>query len=430
MRKWFIILSILIVTLVFLPKLASTSLGKPLFVRALEAKTGAKVDISNLSLSWLGPQKFYQIHWTHSGATGTIEELQIQAPFWSFKGPFQLKNGSISYLGGTVEQIEGQILGNDFQLTGLTHQGHISLDGKVYAPHHFNIAVDIQNFPLLAIDQRLDHIFGPTLNLKGTVNLNQTDGPIDLALTSQNITTQLYGTLTQHAITLREPLIANIQLTPELSALLLRDANPLFLTGLTAKNPIALNVATQDAHFPLPFSLQKLSAQGTLDLGQTVCQTGASLASIISLLKGTPSDQLNAWFTPLPFHLAHGTLETGRMDVLLADSIHICTWGDIDLIHDEVHMFLGLPAGALRKSFGIRNLPDTYVMKLPIRGSTRDPEIVKGPAITKIAALVASQQISKKGYLGNIADLFSRPKDDSEAPAAHRPFPWEVSQFD
>lgn len=426
MRKWIIALVILLLLFViFLPKIASTPLGKPLFVRALGAKSQSKVEIGSLSLSWFGPQKFQQIHWTRDNINGTVEEFQIHAPFWSFTGAFHLKNGSITYRGGSVEQIEGQIEGNDFQLTGVTLQGHISLQGKVYSKVHFHLQIDIKNFPLIVIDQRLDQIFGPTLDLNGTVSLDQNEGRIDLNLASQNVNTKLRGFLTEHSITLRDPLIATIRLTPALSALLLKDANPLFLTGLEADNPVTLQIATKDFFFPLPFSLEKLAAQGTLDLGKTKCQTGKSLASIISLLKGTSSKQINAWFTPIAFRIEHGIVETGRMDALLADSIHVCTWGNINLMKDQIHMVLGIPSDTLRKSFGIKNLSETYVLKIPIRGSTKDPEIVKGPAITKIAALVAGGQFSKKGFLGGLADLFSNPKEDEDIPPAKRPFPWE-----
>ncbi len=429
MRKWLAAFFVVLLILAFLPKIASTPLGKPLFVKALERKTNTQVTVDKLSLSWFGPQKFHHVTFTHDSVTGTVEDFEIDAPFWSFSGAFRLKNGSIVYRGGRVENIEGQIEGNDFELNGVTMQGHMSLKGQVYSKIHFNIQIDIQNFPLVVLDQRLDQILGPTLNLKGTVRLEPSDGRIDLEVSTANLKSHLIGVLSEHSVTLSEPLVASIRLTPELSSLLLKDANPLFLTGVEAKNPVTLRIEPNDFYCPLPFSLEKLNVgQATLNLGQVRCQNGKSLAAIITLLKATRLSEaatMNAWFTPITFHIHDGILDADRMDALLADSIHVCTWGSVNLIKDELHMNLGLPADTLKQSFGIATLSDSYVLKIPIRGTTKDPDIVKGPAAAQIAALIAGNQIPKKGFFGGLAELFSHPKEDKDIPPAKHPFPWE-----
>lgn len=428
MWKWLIPLFFLLL-LLFVPKIASTSLGKPFFEKAIEKKTHAKVTIEKLEFSWMGPQRFHHVTFTHDSVTGTVEDFAIDAPFWSFSGPFHLKKGSIVYKGGRIENIEGQIEGNDFQLKGVTEQGHLSLQGQVYSKIHFNLQVDIQNFPLLVLDQRLDQILGPTLNLTGTLRLDSSDGALDLNIRSNNLQTHLIGALSPHSVTLTEPLIATFRLTPALSALLLKDANPLFLTGAQAKNPLTLRIEPKDFVFPLPFSLEKLQVgQAILNLGQVQCKNGQSLAALLSLLKDTrlsESSTMNIWFTPVSFQIRHGVLDAGRMDALLDNSIHICTWGRVHLIKDELDMNLGLPADTLKQAFGITTLSDTYVLKIPIRGSTKDPEIAKGAAAAQIAALIAANQIPKKGIFGSIAELFSHPKEDKDIPPPNRPFPWE-----
>jgi hypothetical protein len=426
MRKWILAaLFLLALEIFFLPLLVSTRIGKPFFIRALEEKSHGQIAIGELQLSWFGPQIFRQVHWTHESATGTAEELQIDAPFWSFSGPFHLKNGSISYKNGQIEQIEGQIIENDFQLTGVTLQGRVALQGKVYSKLHFHISVDIKSFPLLVLDQQLEQLFGPTLDLKGCLALEpEKEGTIDLTLASPNITAHLNGSLTQQAIRLRDPLTASIRITPALTSLLLKDANPLFLSSLEAENPITLQLDPRDSLIPIPFTLDKLALQGTLAIGKAHCEVHSSIQTVIHLFKGVSAPQIPIWLAPFPFRIAHGTLEAGRMDALLADSIHICTWGDIDLINHHVHMFLGIPSDTLRKAFGIKNLPDTYTLKVPIRGTTQEPDVVTAPAVTKIAALVAGKQISKRGFLGGLTDLF-RPKEDEDVPPAHHPFPWE-----
>jgi hypothetical protein len=361
--------------------------------------------------------------------SGTIEQLDIAAPFWTFSGPFKLKNGAIAYKGGSVEKIEGEIKGNDLSLTGITLQGHIALSGQIYSKLHFRLQIDVKEFPLAVIGHKLDKLLGPTLDLNGTASLESGIGSIDLAINAANLNTRIQGNLTDHSITLQEPLFAAIRLTPEVSALLLKDANPLFLTGLSAQNQINLRIDPKDFYFPLPYSLNTLSVgEATLDLGQVKCQNGDSLRAIISILKAeslSDASQMNAWFTPVTFSIHRGILQAARMDALLADSIHICTWGNINLIQDEIDMYLGLPADTLQQSFGIKNLPVNYVLKVKIQGTTKKPEIVKGPAIAKIAALVAAGQIPKKGFFGGLAELISTPKEEKDVPAAKRPFPWE-----
>lgn len=429
MIKWFTLIFIVLAILIFLPKIASTPLGKPFFVKALEKKSQSKIAIGSLELSWFGPQKFHQIEWNHDAIAGTVEELEIAAPFWSFSGPFHLKNGSVTYQGGRIDQIGGQIEGNDFQLTGATLQGHLSLKGKIYSKLHFHIQIDVKNFPLIVLGQQLDQILGPTLNLDGFVTLNEGKGTIHLDISAANLKTSLNGFLTEQALTLQDPLTAHIRLTPALSALLLKDANPLFLTSIESNNPVTLRIEPKDFAFPIPFSLEKLKVgQATLDLGQTKCRNGKSLATLIALLKApdlSNAKQMSAWFTPISFQIDRGIVKTGRMDALLADSIHICTWGDIDLIKDRLKMVLGLPADTLKRSFGIENVPDNYVLKIDVRGSTQEPEILKVAAAAKIAALIAANGAPKKTFFGKFAELFSHSKEEKDVPPPHRPFPWE-----
>lgn len=431
MRKWLIIAPVLLILAIaaFLPQIASTALGKPFFIKVLEQKTQAQIEIGSLQLSWFGPQRFRNLAWTHEAATGTVEELTLAAPFWTFSGPFNLKNGSIAYKEGRVENIEGKIVGNDFTLTGITMKGHIALQGQIYSKLHFHLQIDIKDLPLILIDQQLDQLLGPTLDLKGTVSLDHGKGTIDLTINADNLNTRVQGILTEHSIKLDQPLLAAIRLTPKMSALLLKDANPLFLTGVSAENQINLRIEKDGFYFPLPYSLENLKVgQATLDVGKVECKNGESLQTIVAILKAeqlSDASQMNAWFAPVTFSMDKGLLQAGRMDALLADSIHVCTWGNIDLIRDQIDMFLGLPADTLQQSFGIKNLPSNYVLKIKIRGTTKEPEIVKGPAIAKIAALIAAGQIPKKGILGGLADLISIPKEEKDVPPAKRPFPWE-----
>jgi hypothetical protein len=356
MKKWLWLL--LLIPLFFLPQLA-----KPIFPKLIARKIDAQVEIGSLQLSWLGPQRFQQIHWSRPEAKGTLEELTLFAPFWSFSGPLEIKNGSLSYEEGTIGPIQAKMEGEKIDLT-----------------------------------------------VGGDFSLQ---------------TSFLYS---DHGLNLTRPLSASLRLTPTISRWLLKDMNPLLITALSSNHPIHLQIEPEEFFFPLPFSLRKLHIEkGILDLGQIQCQSGRSLGALITLLKADPlnyAKQISAWFTPLKFRIENGQLHAQRMDILLDQKIHICTWGQIDLIRDQLNMYVGLTADTLRRSFGIKNLPESYVLKMPLRGTTKEPELMTGPAATKIATLMAVQ-IPKKGPLGKVIDVFSGPKEDKDVPPLTEPLPWK-----
>jgi len=414
MRKWLLIFIPLLLFLIFLPKIASSPLGKPLITKAFEIKTNSQIKIGSMNLSWFGPQKFKDLNYSHDGVTGHLGELEIKAPFWSFSGPFDLKNGQVLYQGGSIDQIHGQIEGENFELKGITQQGHINLSGKIFSKTHYQIQTDLLNFPLSAIDQQLKNIFGPTLNLTGFINMDKGIGIVHLDVSSPTIKANIRANLTKDGLTLRDPLVASF--IPN-------------IPNFTVQNPVILNINPKGFFFPLPYDFNKIRIDSaSLNLGKVTCRTNPAILSLIFLLKATHisnAKQINAWFAPVAFQLSHSNLELGRLDLLLADSIHICTWGKVNLDNDQLNMFLGLPSDTLQKSFGINILSSNYVMKIPVRGTIQKPEIVSGPAAAKIAALIAARQIPKNKILKGIAEVVSQPKEEKGVPKAVHPFPWE-----
>lgn len=232
-----------------------------------------------------------------------------------------------------------------------------------------------------------------------------TKGGIQATTEELQITTSLIDFFKEHPLTIKDPLTIKMPLTPELSAYMLKDINPLFITSFQSNQPVVLTVSEKNFSFPLPFSIEKLKAEGTLELGQVKCQNGKTLASILNLLSVAEANQMSVWFTPLAFTIENGILNTERMDALLANQIHVCTWGKIDLNQDQVFVNLGLPADTLENAFGLKNLAPESVLKIPIRGSTKDPQIDKKRALAQVAKM-----------------LFFK---SDEAPPPKLPFPWE-----
>lgn len=428
MRIGYSILAFFFLLLALMPQIASTPVGKPLFIRILSKKTKSEIEFESSHFSWLGPQKFHNIHWTHESANGTLEELKIKAPFWSFKGLFELKNGSIDYKGGRVEQIEGKVEGKKLVLNGITQGGHISVQGDIESRKQFHLNVDIKQFPLAALDSQLDQIFGPVLDVSGTIDFSQKIGELNLAITAPNLRTQLRGSMSSTSFTLKEPLIATFFFTPKNSAILLKNSYASF----TSQTPTTLRIEPQNFYYPLPFSWKKLKIhKAILDLSKIKCNNNPSLSVVMMLLKAdslAKADELSFWFSPVMFQIDSGQFELGRIDFLISNTIHLCTWGTADLLTEKLNFILGLPAETLRQSFGIKNVDVNYVLKVEVRGSAEEPNIATGPAVAKIAALVAASQIPKKGLLGELTDFFPKFKADKDTPPPKRPFPWEKNR--
>jgi hypothetical protein len=451
--KWLIIVGIsLVVVFLFLPRILSLPLFKGLFLSQIRAKTHTEVSAAQIQLSWLGPQKIEQLQMHAEEFQGSVEHLTIGAPLWAVPGLFRFQNlnqikGELKLEGGTF------IFGPDIQVEGVrlslkSTQGiahfvasgnTFSLEGTISSPSEFSINGSLSSFPTLPLARYLElrfdidessvlEIIGARTDLNGSTAVHEGKGFVDLSLRSSNITCTLLGDFTEELLTLQQPLTATVRLTPRLSELLLRNFSPLFLTGLEAKNPIQLRIEPVQFRCPLsPFSLRTLQIeQGTLSMGKIRAKNGASLASLISILKNqrlSRTQEMNVWFSSMPFRLRNGLLSTGRMDALVADSLHICTWGDINLIDEQLHLYLGLTAQVLDASFGIKNLRSDYVMKIPVTGSLKTPKIATESAAVKIAALKASQTALKDTFPGKLLEMLL-PNEEG-VPPPHRPFPWE-----
>lgn len=447
--KWVgALLLFLLLLLAFLPLFLSHRLGKTLVIEALEAKTGAHIELETLQLSWFGPQLVKGLAVTQGDMEASIGSLQIDTPLWNLKSKdphITLHQGTFSTaaLGKEqIEDIEGQIQGTSIQIQGKTLYnsltGHLSIAGTFRSFADFEGKVDIQNLPVALVDrlcqakQLLLQALGPTLDAQATVQKKVSEGTFSLTLQSPHANASCVGRLQEDRLTLTEPLLLSLQMTSSLSDALTASINPLWVTGIAARNPITLRIAPEGFSIPLhPFSLDQVQiGLGTLNLNQLICENGRPLNTLLQFLKATPlssSKQTEIWTTPVTFRMQKGVVELSRVDALVARSIHLCLWGDIDMKQEKLHLFLGLPAETLQRSFNITHLPPTYVLKIPVRGTLHNPEIATTEAAAKITALLASEQIHKKSLgFGKAIDLFLKPvTTDGDIPPPQHPFPWE-----
>lgn len=461
--RWLILLLCLLVllTIGFLPQILSTSFGKQLLIQRMEARTHTSVAIGSLQLSWFGPQRLSELSLASPTSKGRVKELQIGVPLWSLSSLFAFKDfdeltSDLKCEGGFFsfqpDDPSGQLIEigeieaflrlhqGAADLTASGHSvegvGSFSLQGQIKhfsdPSSQFSLHVELASFPTLPLARLLstrhslnEQLFlqsiGSIVNLNGSASMQNKKGLIDLSLHTPTIDGVLHGSLTPEALTLRQPITATFQLTPALSQSLLRAMNPLFLTGIRANHPIQLRI--EPSSFRLlfgPFSLQNIQiGRGTLDAGQIECTNGSALAALIAILKkdSLKAHEMTVWFTPLSFRLQNGLLETERMDALIADSLHVCTWGPIDLNKDRLKMTFGIPADTLKQVLHLKQVPADYVLKIPVTGSTRNPTLSAGAALAKIAAFLAAEKVPG----GAILNLF----ENQDVPPPQLPFPWE-----
>jgi hypothetical protein len=202
-----------------------------------------------------------------------------------------------------------------------------------------------------------------------------------------------------------------------------------------------LEISPQGFSCPvIPSNTSKIQVnKGRLEIGKVWCKNEGNLQVTLGLLKRGQyhsGDELRLWFAPLDFQIQKGLFSGERTEILIADSLQVCLWGDVNLPKNSIDAILGLTSGTLRKAFGIKDLPDNYVLQIPIRGSLDDPKIDKGSATTKIGALLIWQQRAAaagfaKGPAGALlGEMLNKlgplPGGDQKAPPAKTPFPWQT----
>jgi hypothetical protein len=288
-------------------------------------------------------------------------------------------------------------------------------------------------------DRNFTQILGEAFDAKISLHVANRSGPFSLLLQSPSSRISCRGALTNGVVTLTDPLYAQVAITPALSRLILKDVSPLSISAVRAESPLTLQVGHDGFSFPLfPLNIGEIEIPSIhLELGKLYCHNEGNLSMTLSLLKLSQlshQEELAVWFAPIDATVRHGVIGCERTELLVADTYQICTWGKIDLPRDYVDMTLGLTASCLEQALGIRNLPESYVLQIPMRGPLSNVSLDTTAATAKVSMLVLWQQrdlagaIGGKGgkILGDLAGQLGKIPDlDASAPPPKRPFPWE-----
>lgn len=468
-----------------LPMMASTSFGKKVIVSILSKKMKGNLKVGSWHLTWFGPQVIQSTEFQSNQLEFSFTKFRADLPFWSLFSFSQFEKSLLHTLDGELEllhadlslhplhepsahfaDLNGLLSGSKGQDINLTLSGNTQIQNikgslnveaninsieEVFSRLPLFIKINLASFPTIGLDrwthslklkkrgalfrafkqekEFLSNVLGETLNFDLTFSSKENTGNLQTFIKAPYFEANLDAFLAKQYLYLNEPILAIFQLTPFISQYFIKDVNPLFITGVEGLNPITLKISPQGFSFPLdPFSINNLFIENaTLDMGKIRCTNGGTLSLILALIKlhsFAKVEQMNVWFTPVNIQVKDGILSTDRMDALIADEFHVCTWGDINLANKKLDMILGLPTKTLERSFQIKDLPPNYVMQIPLTGTTQDPDLNAKILAAKIAALIAAQKASETTLgLSDFFKLFG--STDEMTPPPKRPFPWE-----
>ncbi|MBS0634297.1 MAG: hypothetical protein JSR37_02400 [Verrucomicrobia bacterium] len=290
---------------------------------------------------------------------------------------------------------------------------------------------NIKNLPLdIFYTEKLVAAFGESINanLKGDLK-DMTAGSIVGSIESPRFKSDIACTLHQGTLTLDKPITAEYTLTAEAGEVLLKDVNPLLATASGTKEPIKLIIDSKGFQVPLKhFSIKDTKIPNiTIEPGTLTCKNSGMLSLLTNLLRVSKSDVITLWFTPIYVSVENGIVHCKRADALLSDAFPIATWGKIDLLNDKIDMTLGLSGASVAKAFDISGLDPSYMVQIPIRGTTQSPKIDSGLATTKITALKLQQTSSKTtSIIGGLLEAATTivEKDDPAPAPTTNPLPW------
>ncbi len=439
------------VIIIFLPTIFSTKAGKNYVVKRISQDTTYKIDIDTLLFSWTGPQIIKGLKISDENMDLEAESIISNMSLFSFYKSLISPQKKVYFFTNTqIKNLDMKVHMPDFppvELYNVNASIDSKRDGSLIAitgqvsdgnQDRFSLTIDLskdqriknitaKDIPTIALDQFffykkahlrgfLTQLLGSYINLNVKTDLKDNKGPLNIDLSSENSKASISAYIENNIITLTESAIVTLNLSNGV-----KSAN----TYIRTTEPIVLRVSSTGFTCPIrPFNVQNLKVQNAfLDLGKLYTLNKGAISELVDMTKLTYTNLVSFWFTSVNMQIDNGILYTDRMDFLINETVHLCTWGNINLVNKKIRMNLGITADTLYYSFGVKGLPDDYILAVPIKGTYDNIKVDSSAATAKILALTALQ--TPGGIGGIIGTIVSKTQKSDDAPPPKRPFPWE-----
>ncbi|KAL3685064.1 hypothetical protein R1sor_003086 [Riccia sorocarpa] len=230
-------------------------------------------------------------------------------------------------------------------------------------------------------------------------------------------------------VKLIKPLKAEMDLTPAFAKFYLAQLNPLLgeILGPAVQDDDMPDIIVQltPTNMELPSDHYKINIapmKVTLARGQVV-EGVLSLLSKQDLLKGQRNLTMQTSVIDAKLDMP-GSFDCSRLDILIADKVHVATWGHMDSVDETVQMTLAIPGHSLRDLLGLKNVPPAYYLKIPVTGTFDKPRVDWKSAGIGIAQLTARE---RGGRLMQTFLDYVDAKEKSDVPEPVSALPWEQS---
>lgn len=336
-------------------------------------------------------------------------------------------------------EISSQQKVGSFNVTGTTQdlfdsKGSLNLQNALVTlkgtTKHFPIALIAQ----IAtgdkeLSKKMEALIGTQIDADFSAEIRQSKGPLKASLKGVNGSANIEGVIAQNGFTLTSPLTASLKITPQLERMFLRDSLPLLSSAVSSDVPIELTIATEGFILPLPSpSLQNVQiGSAVLDLHKIQFTRDGQLGKVASLL-GITQNNFEVWFTPIYLSLTQGYLDMRRVDMLIANTYPLASWGVVDFNKEALKITIGLTPAALLNAFKVTT-SNSYMLQIPVRGPISKPEIDTAKVTTRISSLVAQSRGGPEGLvLGTVLDAASGAYTEDRPPAPTTdPLPWKTT---
>jgi hypothetical protein len=280
---------------------------------------------------------------------------------------------------------------------------------------------------------QVDVLIGNRVDATIGASLRQLNGPVKVKVAGTEGNFSLDGKLTRGVLTLNQPFVMQLNMSPNLSDSILDELVPFLDSAVSSEKPVRFEIAPEGFAWGVYGDLKRdLHVESmTLDMGLIWFKNDQTIADLLSILKfRTDRDLIGVWFTPLYANFKEGVFHVRRMDMLVADRYPVAIWGKVDFPEDRVKMTVGLGGLTLKRAFGLKGVPNDYYLQVALKGTTSDPHLDVRGAATKLAAFIAQLRGGPQGVLmGGILDLIGGGLGQKKTPKPTTyPFPWDTRQ--